>query len=78
LIIIFVLVKSYSYLCGMKTILLMNLVLGILVLSAALIIGVSLMILKYFPTSKVSGWIRRHLITDVDLESINDESSEQD
>ena len=56
----------------------MNLVLGILVLSAALIIGVSLMILKYFPTSKVSGWIRRHLITDVDLEPTNDESSEQD
>jgi len=74
----FVLVKSYSYLCGMKTILLMNLVLGILVLSASLIIGVSLMILKYFPTSKVSGWIRRHLITDVDLEPTNDESSEQD
>jgi hypothetical protein len=62
----------------MKTILLMNLVLGILVLSASLIIGVSLMILKYFPTSKVSGWIRRHLITDVDLEPTNDESSEQD
>jgi hypothetical protein len=56
----------------------MNLIVGILVLSAALIIGVSLMILNYFPTSKVSGWIRRHLITDVDLESINDESSEQD
>ena len=62
----------------MKTILLMNLIVGILVLSASLIIGVSLMILNYFPTSKVSGWIRRNLITDVDLESINDESSEQD
>ena len=54
----------------------MNLVLGILVLSAALIIGVSLMILKYFPTSKVSGWIRRNIITDQDLEPINDEVSE--
>ena len=62
----------------MKTILLMNLILGYLVLSSALIIGVSLMILKYFPTSKVSGFIRRHVITDEDLEPINDESSEQD
>ena len=62
----------------MKTILLMNLILGYLVLSSALIIGVSLMILKYFPTSKVSGWIRRHVITDEDLEPINDESSVED
>lgn len=61
----------------------MNLILGYLVLSSALIIGVSLMILKYFPTSKVSGWIRRNVITDVDLDPIdegstNDESVEQD
>ena len=62
----------------MKTILLMNLILGYLTLSAVLIIGLSMMTLKYFPTSKVSGWIRRHLITDQDLEPINDESSEQD
>ena len=59
----------------MKTILLMNLIIGYLTLSAALLIGVSLMTLKYFPTSKVSGWIRRHLITDQDLEPINDEGS---
>ncbi len=62
----------------MKTILLMNLIIGYLTLSAVLIIGLSLMTLKYFPTSKVSGWIRRNLITDQDLEPINDESSEQD
>jgi hypothetical protein len=60
----------------MKTILLMNLIIGYLTLSAALIIGVSLMTLKYFPTSKVSGWVRRNLITDEDLEPINDEVSE--
>jgi len=59
----------------MKTILLMNLIIGYLTLSAVLIIGLSLMTLKYFPTSKVSGWIRRHLITDVDLEPTNDEGS---
>ena len=53
----------------------MNLILGYLTLSAVLIIGVSLMTLKYFPTSKVSGWIRRHLITDQDLEPTNDEGS---
>ena len=60
----------------MKTITLTYFVLGILMLSAALIIGVSLMILKYFPTSKVSGWIRSNIITDIDLEPINDEGSE--
>ena len=52
----------------MKTILLLNLVLAYLVIGAAILIGGSVMILKYFPTSKVSGFIRRHLITDVDLE----------
>lgn len=59
----------------MKTILLMNLIIGYLSLSAVLLIGLSLMTLKYFPTSKVSGWIRRNLITDVDLEPTNDEGS---
>ena len=53
----------------------MNLIIGYLTLSAVLIIGLSMMTLKYFPTSKVSGWIRRHLITDVDLEPTNDEGS---
>jgi hypothetical protein len=60
----------------MKTITLTYFVLGILMMSASLIIGVSLMILKYLPTSKVSGWIRRNIITDQDLEPINDEVSE--
>ena len=60
----------------MKTILLINLIIGYLTLSAVLIIGLSLMTLKYFPTSKVSGFVRRHLITDQDLEPINDEGSE--
>jgi len=60
----------------MKTILLMNLIIGYLTLTSALIIGLSLMTLKYFPTSKVSGWVRRNLITDEDLEPINDEVSE--
>jgi hypothetical protein len=62
----------------MKTITLTYFVLGILVLSASLIIGVSLMTLKYFPTSKVSGWIRRHIITDEDLEPIKVEESVED
>jgi hypothetical protein len=60
----------------MKTITLTYFVLGILMMSASLIIGVSLMILKYLPTSKVSGWIRSNIITDQDLEPINDEGSE--
>lgn len=61
----------------MKTITLTYLVLGILMLSATLIIGLSLMTLKYFPTSKVSGFIRRHIITDEDLEPIKVEESEE-
>jgi hypothetical protein len=60
----------------MKTISLTYLVLGILMLSATLIIGLSLMTLKYFPQSKLSGWIRRNIITDVDLEPIKVEESE--
>jgi hypothetical protein len=46
-----------------------------LTIFSAIIIGLSIMTLKYFPTSKVSGWIRRYLITDQDLEPINDEGS---
>jgi hypothetical protein len=45
-------------------------------LSAVLLIGLSVIILKHFPTSKVSGFVRRYLITDQDLEPINDEGSE--
>ena len=48
----------------------MNLIIGYLTLTSALIIGLSLMTLKYFPTSKVSGWVRRNLITDEDLEPL--------
>ena len=62
----------------MKTITLTYLVLGILMLSATLIIGLSLMTLKYFPTSKLSGWIRRNIITDEDLEPIKVEESVED
>jgi hypothetical protein len=47
-----------------------------LTIFSAIIIGLSIMILKYFPTSKVSGFIRLYLITDEDLEPINDEGSE--
>ena len=47
-------------------------------LSATLIIGLSIMTLKYFPTSKLSGWIRRNIITDEDLEPLKgDESQSQ-
>ena len=49
----------------METILM---ILFYLVVSATILIGGSMMTLKHFPTSKVSSFIRRHLITDVDLE----------
>lgn len=28
----------------------------------------SMLVLEYFPTTKLSGWVRRHIITDEDLE----------
>jgi hypothetical protein len=46
-------------------------VLGVLVMIyflLTLIVLVSYYILLKYPHSKLSGWIRRHIITDVDLE----------
>jgi len=42
-----------------------------LVVSATILIGGSVMVLKHFPTSKMSKFIRRHLITDEDLEPLD-------
>ncbi len=60
----------------MKTILLINLLIGYITLSAVLLIGLSVIILKHFPTSKVSGFVRRHLITDQDLEPLEGDESQ--
>ena len=60
----------------MKTILFINLLIGYITLSAVLLIGLSVIILKHFPTSKVSGLVRRHLITDQDLEPIEGDESQ--
>ena len=54
----------------MKTVILLNMIIAYLTIFSAILIGVSLMILKYFPKSKVSGWIRRNIITDEDLEPL--------
>ena len=42
-------------------------VFSIMVMFVTLIWG-SMFVLKSFPTSKMSGWIRKHIITDEDLE----------
>ena len=55
----------------MKTILLINLMFAYIVIGASIFMGVCLMSLKYFPTSKVSDLIRRYVITDEDLEPFN-------
>ena len=55
----------------MKTILLINLIIGYVTIFGVLLIGGSIMTLKHFPTSKMSKFIRRHLITDEDLEPKN-------
>ena len=52
----------------MKTVILINMIVAYLTIVSALLIGVSIMILKYFPTSKVSSFIRKHFLTDEDLE----------
>ena len=52
----------------MKTILLINLIMAYVVMFGTILIGSSIMALKYFPTSKVSTFIRKHFLTDEDLE----------
>ena len=61
-------VNELYYLCVMEIIILTYMVIAYLTILSALLIGVSVMVLKYFPTSKVSSFIRRHIITDIDLE----------
>ncbi len=46
-------------------------VLAYIIVGSLIFMGVCLMSLKYFPSSKVSGFIRRHVITDEDLEPFN-------
>ena len=58
----------YVSLCIMKTILFINLMFAYIVIGASIFMGVCLMSLKYFSTSKVSSFVRRHIITDEDLE----------
>jgi hypothetical protein len=57
-------IRYYSYLCYMIFI-------YITLISAILILGGSILILKCSPSSKVSSFIRRHLITDEDLEPLD-------
>ena len=61
-------VNELYYICIMKTVILLNMIVAYLTIISALLIGVSMMILKYFPTSKLSSFIRRHFLTDEDLE----------
>ena len=60
----------------MKTILLINLLIGYITLAGVLIIGMSVVVLKHFPSSKFSGVIRNILITDEDLEPIEGDESQ--
>ena len=55
----------------MKTVILLNMILAYLTIISALLIGVSMMILKYFPSSKVSTFIRKYFLTDEDLEPMD-------
>ena len=57
-------IRYYPYLCYMIFI-------YITLISAILIVGGSIMILKCSPSSKVSEFIRRHIITDEDLEPMD-------
>ena len=55
----------------MKTIIFIYYMIGLMTLFGVLLIGLSLVTLKHFPKSKVSEFIRRHLITDEDLEPLD-------
>ena len=46
-------------------------VLAYIIVGSIIFMGVCLMSLKYFPSSKVSDLIRRYVITDDDLEPFN-------
>ena len=46
-------------------------VLAYIIVGSLIFVGVCILTLKYFPSSKVSDLIRRHIITDEDLESFN-------
>ena len=61
-------VNELYYLCIMKTVILLYMIIAYLTIISALLIGVSIMILKHFPTSKLSSFIRKHFLTDEDLE----------
>jgi len=61
-------VNELYYICVMETILM---ILFYMVVSATILIGGSVMVLKHFPTSKMSKFIRKNLITDEDLEPMN-------
>ena len=53
----------------MNFILYTYIILSEIFLFGVILLGLSMMTLSYFPTSKVSSFIRRHIITDIDLES---------
>ena len=46
----------------------LGIIVVVLLISTLLILGVLIFSLKYFPTSKLSSWSRRHVISDEDLE----------
>jgi len=46
----------------------LTIIVSVLMFFIVLLIGLSIMVLKHFPTSKVSTLIRKHIITDEDLE----------
>ena len=57
----------------------------IVIILFCLLIGVTFIpiiiasiILNYFPTAKIADWVRRNIITDVDLEGIPEEPDGND
>jgi hypothetical protein len=54
--------------CLSPTLYILTIIVSVLMFFIVLLIGLSMMTLKHFPTTKLSGWVRRHIITDEDLE----------
>lgn len=62
-----------SYILYMKTaVILYSIMVGLIFVG----IIITSIVFNYFPTSKISGWFRRHVITDEDLEGTPPPSDE--
>ena len=54
--------------CLSPTLYILTIIVSVLMFFIVLFTWGSMLVLEYFPTTKLSGWVRRHILTDEDLE----------